>query len=228
MPAKVTGSYSSFPASIREIMPYVEGEVSELRNHWQIFHFFFMDKPEKTEFFGERFGPLLGVLQDLLEKQMILSISRLTDKDSKSQRNLSLWSLTAAIQSAKSKDFGKKVNSALLAISATVEKARKHRHKQIAHFDLDVSLGLSPLPTIFLKELYSALEQMEDFLNLFHWEFSQSTVGFDSLSSGMIYEMAFVTACKAKVFDELESESKIPLGEFERRLEKWSWWNWFH
>jgi hypothetical protein len=51
-------------------------------------------------------------------------------------------------------------------------------------------------------------------------------VGFDSLSSGKIVESAFVTACKAKVYDELESENKISFGEWERRVEKWPWWSW--
>jgi hypothetical protein len=225
MPAKVNADYSQYPASIRDVMPYVEGEVTELRNYWQIYHFLFMDKEQKTNFFAERFGPLLGILQNLLGAQMILTIARLTDKDSKNQRNLSLWALTDAIQFAKGKVFGQKVNSALDGISTTVAKTRKHRHKQIAHFDLEASLGLSPVPEVFLSEIKTALEQMEDFLNLFHMEFAGTTVGFDSLSSGMIVESAFVTACKAKVYDELESENKISFGEWERRVEKWPWWS---
>jgi len=226
MPAKVNADYSRFPISIREVLPYIEGEVSELRNYWQIYHFLFMDKEQKTIFFGERFGPLLGVLQNLLGAQMILNIARLTDKDSKKQRNLSLWALTEAIQYAKETDFEQKVNSALDEITTTVSKMRTHRHKQIAHFDLEVSLGLSPLPEVLLSEIKTALEQMENFLNLFEWEFAKTTVGFDGLSSGMIVEPAFVTACKAKVYDELESENQISFGEWKRRVEKWPWWSW--
>jgi hypothetical protein len=37
MPAKVTADYSQFPESIQEVMPYVEGEVMELRNLWSLF-----------------------------------------------------------------------------------------------------------------------------------------------------------------------------------------------
>jgi hypothetical protein len=158
MPAKVNADYSQYPASIRDVMPYVEGEVTELRNYWQIYHFLFMDKEQKTIFFAERFGPLLGVLQNLLGAQMILTIARLTDKDSKNQRNLSLWALKDASQFAMEKDFGQKVNSALDAISTTVVKTRTHRHKQIAHFVLEASLGLSPVPEVFLSEIKTALE----------------------------------------------------------------------
>jgi hypothetical protein len=217
MPAKVNDD------SIRDVMPYLDGEVIELRKHWQIYYLLFMDKEQKTNFFVERFGILLGILQNLLGAQMILTIARLTDKDSKNQRNLSLWALTDAVQFANGKDFGQKVNYALAAIRTAVAKTRTHRHKQIAHFDLEASLGLSPVPEVFLSEIKTALEQMDDFLNLFHMEFTKTSVGFDSLSSGMIVESALVTACKAKVYDELESEKKVSLGEWRRRVEEWPW-----
>jgi hypothetical protein len=225
MLAKVNADYSQYPISIRDVMPYVKGELCELRNYWQVYHYFFMDNEERTKFFAERFGPLLGIFQNLLEERMILSIACLTDKDTKIQRNLSLWSLTAAIPFAKEKDFEQKINSALAAITATVSKTRTHRHKQIAHFDREVSLGISPLPTVLLKEFQLALEQMEEFLNLFHWEFAKTTVGYDSLSSGEIFETALVTACKSKVYDELEGEKIISFGEWRRRIEKWPWWS---
>ena len=82
-PVKVTGDYSQYPASIRDVIPYVEGEVIGLRKCWQVYHALFMDDERKTAFFGERFGPMLEFFQNLLGKEMILSIARLTDKDSK-------------------------------------------------------------------------------------------------------------------------------------------------
>lgn len=206
-------------------MPYVEGEVTELRNCWQIYHFFFMDNKQKTIFFAERIGPLLAVLQNLLEEQMILSIARLTDKDSKSQRNLSLWSLMDTIPFAQTKDFGQKVQAELTLIGAVVADIRKHRHKQVAHFDRAVSVGMSTLPTILLKEIRTALEQMENFLNLFHGEFAKTSVDFGSLSSDEIYARALETAIKAKVYDDLEAEGKIPFGEWDQRVEKLPWWS---
>ena len=120
-------------------------------------------------------------------------MSRDAEIQLKTQRNLSLWSLMEAVPLAKVSDFGQKVNSALDSISSTVAKTRKHRHKQIAHFDREVTVGTSPLPSVVLGELKLALEQMEEYLNLFHWEFAKTTVGFDSLSSGEIVETALTT-----------------------------------
>jgi len=224
--AKVTADYSKFPAEIRDVLPILEGEVSELRTYWEVYRFLFMEKEEKTKFLAERFGAMLGLMQNLLESQMILSISCLTDKDFKGQRNVSLRALTEAIPAAKEKDFRAKVNSALDKISSTVADVRLHRHKHIAHFDLNVALGQHAMPIIFLNQFKSALEQMESFLNLFHWEFERVEVGFDGLSCGDFTEQAFTTACKSKVFDELEAEGIIRLGELERRIDKWPWWSW--
>lgn len=226
MPAKVNADYSSYPSSIREVIPYVEGEVTELRNYWQVYHFLFMEKEQKTKLFSESLGPLLGIFQNLLGAEMILTIARLTDQDSKNYRNVSLWALTSAAQFAKSIDFEQKVNAMLDNIGKTVSKIRTHRHKQIAHFDFEVSLGLAPTPEVLLSEIKVALEQMETFLNYFHLEFANTTVDFESLSSGMIVESAFQTVCKAKIYDELETENKIPFGEWENRVEKWPWWTW--
>lgn len=82
------------------------------------------------------------------------------------------------------------------------------------------------LPTILLSDFKSAVEQMEKFLNLFHRKFGGAELGFDSPRCGVFVEPAFTTACKAKVFEELEQEGIIRPGKLEKRLDKWPWWTW--
>jgi len=226
MPAKVTADYSKFPEPIRDVMPYVEGEVHELRNCWQIYHCLFMQDEQMTKFYGERFGPILAVLQNLLAKEMILSISRLTDKHNRAQKNLSIWSLKEAVPFAKSPDFETKVKTASDEIEKLVENSRLRRHKEIGHFDLDVSLGKSPVPEVLLGDIKNALEKFEEFLNLFQWEFEHTTVGYENLSSGEFTATMLETAIKSKVYDELESEKVILFGEYENRISNWPWWKW--
>ncbi len=220
MPAKVTDDYSAFPKSIQEVIPYVEGEVYELRNLWGVHNYLFIEDRKRCVLFSEAFGPLLGVFQSLIEEEIILQISRLTDKDSTKQPNLSLWSLTPAIQSAKNKSFGREVCDSLKKISDAVKNIRKVRHKQIAHFDRKSSLDPSVLPTIIFADFRMTLELMEEFLNLFHWEFESTTVGFDSLSPGEIVEAATMTACKSKAYDSLESQGKIQSCELEKIIQE--------
>ncbi len=224
--AKVNADYTSFPATIRDAMPIIDGELHELRMYWQVYRFLFMEKKQKTIFLFKRFGPMLGLFQSLLESQMILSISCLTDKDNRYQQSLSLWVLQKAIPFAKDKQFGRKVNAALKRISKTVKPVRLHRNKHIAHFDLKVATGQSPLQPVVFRQLKSALQQMEKFLNLFNWEFQQMPHDYENLPCDEITMQAFETACKSKVFDEMVEEDLIMSGEVERRMDKWPWWKW--
>lgn len=221
--AKVNADYSKFPIEIRDAMPIVEGEVSELRTYWETYHFLFMENEEKTNFLAERFGPMLGLMQNLLERQMMLSISCLTDADSKWQRNVSLSQLKMAVTTAQGEDFSGKINAAFTKITHVAKSVRLHRNKHLAHFDLSVALGSNQLPTVFLSEIQSTLELMESYLNLFHWEFEKAEVGFESLPCDEFTAQAFMTACKSKVFDELEAENVFPVGELECRMDKWPW-----
>lgn len=82
MPAKMTADYSAFPDSIREAMPYVEGEVVELRHLWGLFHHLFVDDKKRLRLLSKYLGPFLAVFQQLLENQLVLVISRPTDSAS--------------------------------------------------------------------------------------------------------------------------------------------------
>ena len=76
------------------------------------------------------------------------------------------------------------------------------------------------LPVVTFQELKSALEKMEAFLNLFHWEFEKTTTLFDSISPRDIIDASETTAYKAKAYDSLEAEGVIPRGEWQRRAER--------
>ena len=171
MTAIIEGDYSKYPASIREVFPHLAGEACELRDSWTVYSHLFMEKKELTDRLGERLGGVLGIFQSLLQDQMFLSIARLTDKDSRAQTNLSLWSLLPSVADARDADFGKKVETSLNQICAVAAGVRKHRHKRIAHFDLGVSLSTAILPVVTFEEIRRVLEQIETFLNLFYWEF---------------------------------------------------------
>jgi hypothetical protein len=83
-----------------------------------------------------------------------------------------------------------------------------------------VNLRISPLPVVVFKEIPSLLSIIEEYLNLFYWEFGQTTMLFDTLSPHEIVALAEITAFKAKAYDELEGEGLIPKSEWRRRLKK--------
>jgi hypothetical protein len=164
MTATITGDYSKYPASIREVFPCLAGEVCDLRQAWEVYSHLFMEEKDLTDAMAERLGGVLGMFQSMLQDEMFLSIARLTDRDSRMQANLSLWSLLAAIPDAHDAGFDQNVRSALDRVCAAAAGVRKHRHKRIAHFDLRVSLSSAILPVVTFKEIREVLEQIESFL----------------------------------------------------------------
>ncbi len=102
MATTLDGDYSKFPAIIRDAFAHVAGETCALRESWLIYHRLFMHDESLTELMSERLGPLLRVFQVSLEDTMFLSIARLTDKDTRRQPNLSVWTLGGAIPHARS------------------------------------------------------------------------------------------------------------------------------
>jgi len=217
MTAMITGDYSKFPSSIRSILPYLAGETCELRQAWEVYANLFMKDHKRTHAMAERLGGVLGMLQSLLQDKMFLSIIRLTDGK---RADLSLHSLLASIPDARDASFGTSVKGSLKKICAAATGIREHRHKRIAHFDLNVSLRQAILPSVTFKEIRGVLEQIEAFLNLFYREFGDTSIDFDLVEANDITDDAEVTTDKARAYDLLESEGVIPKLEWQRRREK--------
>jgi AbiU2 len=220
MTTTIEGDFSKYPISIQKVFPHLAGEACELRQSWVIYSHLFMEKKKFTDAMAERLGGVLVMFQSLLQDAMFLSIARLTDKDSHGQTNLSLWGLLAAIPDTRNANFGDKVKNSLDQIYAAAADIRKHRHKRLAHFDLSVSLSTAVLPVIVFTEIRSVMEQIETFLNLFYWEFENTTMFFDSHSAYDITGKAEETMYKAQAYDLLEAEGMIPKLEWRRRAEK--------
>jgi len=216
MPSFLNGDYSKYPEVIRETFPYIAGETCQLRQAWAVYHRLFMDDQRLTAIMGERLGRLLGLLQTTNQDAMLLSISRLTDKDSRSQPNLSVWCLEQAVPFAKSPEFQNRVRQSLDSIWSVADNIRKHRHKRIAHFDRNVSLKKEPLPKVPVAEIRALIEMIEGYLNMFFSEFEQTTMMFDILRGQDVTGAAEVSAIKAHVYDLLESNGTIPQGEWRR------------
>src|SRR2546430_5067602 len=167
MATTLEGDYNKYPATIREAFSRVAGETLALRETWAIYHRLFMEDERRTEIMSDKLGPLLGVLQSSLEDLLFLSVSRLTDKDTHHQPNLSVWTLQSAVSSAITPGFGANLSTALDEIWKLAADLRLHRHKRIAHFDRNVGLKITPLPEVKLLAFRQVIEAIERYLNLF-------------------------------------------------------------
>ena len=217
MPSKLTADFSKFPEPVRDAFPFLAGEAIELRSNWEIYHRLFMSDRTRTETLAEKLGLLLGKFQFMLQDELFLGIARLTDK-STVQENLSLRILKKAIPSAKKPEFRRHVSSALAKIEHDAAAIIKHRHKRIAHFDLEVSLDSSLLPSVTLQQIHELIEAIEKFLNLFYAEFEDTTMLFD-LCVHDITGPAERSVCEAKAYALLEKAGRIRKGTWVSVME---------
>lgn len=219
MTAIVTGDYSKYPASIRDLFPRLAGETCGLRQAWEVYERLFMERKTLTDALVENLGGVLGMFQSMLQGELFLSIARLTDRDSHIQPNLSLWSLLAAIPDSPDAGFGPNVTRELDELCVAAASVRKHRHKRIAHLDLNASTNNAVLPVVTFREIFSVLQKIEAFLNLFYWEFERTTMFFDALPAYDLTGPAENTVFKARAYDQLEAENLVPKGEWRTRAE---------
>jgi hypothetical protein len=217
MPAYLNGDFSKYPDPIQGTFPYIAAETCVLRQAWAVYHRLFIEDKRLTGIMSQRLGGLLGLFQTMLQDAMLLSIARLTDKDNRSQPNLSLWCLEKAIPFAKGRGFSAEVSDSLRDIWTAADNIRKHRHKRIAHFDRNVSLKVVPLPQVRVAEIKVLIEMIEKCLNLFFWEFERSTMMFDTLPGYGMTGAAEVSAFKALTYDLFEQNGTIPHNEWRKQ-----------
>lgn len=208
MPAICKGDYSKYPEPLRDLIPYLEGEVCDLRGCWQVFKHVFMTNESRTRVLGERLGGLLGTYQGLLQDDMMISIARLMDADRGKHSNLSMWALAERCQKWDP-TVAAEVTTLLKRLSEKIEGLRTHRHKRIAHFDLPVSLGHSQLPTVTFAEIRESIEQLEAILNLVSQRAGDTTIMFEMLDHREITAAAEVTVCKALAYDAAVADGRI-------------------
>jgi hypothetical protein len=218
MPSTVSGDFSKYPPSIREVFPILFGESCELRQAYDVYFYLFMAKKERTEVMADRLGGVLGIFQNLLQDEIFLSIARLTDKHSSAQKNICLSALLASISDEQNAGFASEVTGALDQICQAADNVRKHRHKRIAHFDLSVSVKVATLPVVTFTEIFNLINQIESFLNIFSKKFANTSILFDAFSSRQITHKAEVTSYKALTYDLLEAEGVIARNEWKKRM----------
>lgn len=208
MPSIVTGDFSEYPQPIKEVFPYIYGEVCEARSNWEIYQHFFMSNEDRTCQLGEYLGPVIGMFQYQTEENLIFSIRRLLDRDTRGQRNLSFWTLLEGCSSLDAK-FSSKLKNDIELLDRTTSALKAHRHKRIAHYDLDVSLERAVLPTVLLSDISKAIELMESIVNLVSEYVSKTSIYFDVLGHRDFTGKTEVTVAKAAAYDALEAEGTI-------------------
>jgi|GEM_PF-2555734 len=221
--AIINGDYSKFPESIRKEFQFLEEEVMGLRELWEVYSHLFMENKKLTEAMSENLGGMLAYFQSMLENELYLCISKLTDKsnntkvnvkskNTKDKVNLSLWWLLEITDNILNTDLKEPLDY----IDGEVKKLREHRNKRIAHPDHSFSLNPLKLPLVTFNKIRELVEKIEDFLNHFNELYRGSTILYESIQSHGITDPAETTVFKARAYDLLVAEGVISKLEFKR------------
>lgn len=216
MPATLQGDFTKFPEPFRAVIPLIAGEVCQLRLSWAVYARLFMEDRANTDRYVEYAGDFLGMVQDLLQDRMFLSVSRFTDPDTRVQSNLSLWTLVTAAGASGDSLFANSMKSELEALCQFADDVRKHRHKRIAHFDLSASVGQTTLPTVTFAQLRTLIEMIEAFVNQFNFRYQKVTTVFKILPADDVTAEFETIIAKAITYDRLEESGSIPMLEWMR------------
>ena len=205
----MSGEFDNLPSSLRRVFPYLVGEACALRQAWEVYCHLFMTSKEFTALCSCRLGGLLGMLQSSLTNEILLTISRLTDRSTARQSNLSLWLLCSIDTEEEDISFRTQVKGILEEIDVSSKAIRSHRHKRIAHHDLQVSLEITTLHDVTLREIRAVIILIERLMNMFYEHYLNATFLFDMLSGPDITGEAEVTVLKAVAYDKAEAQGQV-------------------
>lgn len=150
---------------LEEVFETVNQQVTQLSHRWDIFRQLFDGGQESIDLLNRSGSIVFGVLQKLLIDDAILTISRLTDSaKSGSLENASVANLInkaiGTLATADGDEFEKRRS----LIRINVGNIRTHRHKAIAHADLQQAVNATALPPLTYDEIESAMKDLRKLL----------------------------------------------------------------
>jgi hypothetical protein len=158
-------------------------EVAWLHNQWHEYVQLFGAKPSRIVLMNKAAPQFFRMIQDELFEMIALRIARLTDPPkSAGHSNLTIRQLIARIDvdSLRSKT-GELIDAAITA----AKFCRGWRHRRIAHYALDLSLGVSqePLPDVTRENISAAMAALSKVLNGVSLHYLNSTTDFGLVSN---------------------------------------------
>ena len=142
------------------------------------------EEPEKRiALLNDTAGLFFGLVQDIMWKDVLLHVARLTDPVEQGRRgehkNLTILGLPEAVEDPELRS----------QVCARVEEARKRtgfardwRNRRIAHRDLPLALGdtrAEALPSVSRAKIEEALESIRSVMNLLSCEYGEGYVAYE-------------------------------------------------
>jgi hypothetical protein len=156
------------PEPHRPLFEAIDREVTWLHAVWIIYRQLY-GRDEATVNLLNKVAPaFFRVVQDAILDDVLLSITRISDppvSGAGRQANLVLERLRPLAKESGEPLLVSELDEALSKLKDACEVLRKHRHKRIAHLDMDVAMEMMTLPGYSRQTIEDALDAVRRVMN---------------------------------------------------------------
>ncbi len=171
---------TKIPEDVGEIYEKIHAETVWLHHRWACYSELFRHTPRRIELLNASAPTFFFIVQELIERDVVLSFSRLTDpaRDNRKNENISLDMLQERLKSLsapESEQFIQSCQELLGRLKIQCKPLLHLRRKVVAHFDLKVALCKheeNRLPNLSFQVIEDALGTLRDYLNMIERYFS--------------------------------------------------------
>ena len=173
------------PSKLESVLAVVSREVTQLSFRWKIYCQLFDSGPVNLALLNNSGSEVFALLQRLILDDVMSSLSRLTDpgRDRKNE-NASIRNVVEKARMHLSATTAADVDARIKELDKHVMNARTHRHKALAHNDLEYALGAAILPSVTYDELESAMKTLQETVNKLQLELHDLTIDYDVIIQG--------------------------------------------
>jgi hypothetical protein len=192
---------------LKEVFDQLSKQVTSLTWKWQTAMRLFGEGKERIDLLNKTAQSFFFVVQITLRDDVFLTLSRFTDPlKSAGQDNLVIGRLLKHLDEKEHPTFYRQLEEAIELVHKSCKPFRLYRNKIIAHTDMSVKLKYTsePLPGISVNEVFTAIDSLQNVMNLFSKYFFDSTTYYEEVfeSSGVKSLVLYLQ----KGLDAFESE----------------------
>ncbi|ALF88466.1 MULTISPECIES: hypothetical protein [Ralstonia solanacearum species complex] len=212
---------SRFPEPVQEIWATIWSDVTWLHGRWQIYRQLFGISKARIDLFNETASTVASILHDVLLRDVQIAICKLGDSaKSGRSKNLTLRRLQSELRDAGEIDVADQMGPLLDTFETASKAVRDRRNKWIAHSDLDTLLEArtKPLHGPSRQEIETILTALRDVMHCVEDKYTGGTTAHERLVMNHTGEHVINAFARAKRYEELVKEGRIPRDDFRRRF----------
>ncbi|UBM09677.1 hypothetical protein [Cupriavidus metallidurans] len=210
-----------FPEPVQEIWATISADVVWLHGRWIIYRDLFGTSEGRVDLFNETAGTVAVIVQDVLLRDVQITISKLGDRAATGQnRNLTLRRLQIELRDAGEIDVSNQMEPLLVEFEAASKAVRNRRNKWIAHSDLDTLLAAraEPLYGPSREEIETILRALRAVMDCVEIKYTDGTTAYEHFMMKHTGQHVITAFAMAKRYKELVRSGQISRGDFRDRF----------